>query len=1017
MVTFISWSLITSQLYAINAMNMAIPKAAYTIEANTYSKTTYQYDVNGKKIGMTISGADGITGNSQWQRDIFGNVYQKHLQIKDPASPVNSHLPYLGETFGHSELNQLTSICNQVGQCDAHRYYANGMQQSSQDIAGNVFHYLYAPDGKLDKEIIGSHTSPDYQLVNCYNLPASKTNPIPSECGDVQTQAPYSGELLAIKEYWKDETGKLSLSSRIDYSYAVDGKPLSLTYDKGLPQEKSLHWSYNEYEQLQSQTDALGHITYYEYDAYGRSLKTCLLPESQAQAISKQQNAGLYQAAHPLLQQSNCDDAQHYVVYDYIDQTDIKNNPDLSIHLGKLEQLSYSNGTLKHFTYNGWSQLSEVHHCRTQNEQSSLSSQPCNANHPQLIKSQYYTYNATTGNIVQIENQSTLDPSGNSNYTQQYTYNTLNQLIESNTIPKDGDTRKSQFVYDQRANLLTKTDTIGTATESTSYEYNNLNQLTQLTQPDHTTIPSCHSASSSIQQLQVRDLSIPHMDKFTLPKQYDTSQCIAYDPKSGNMLKDGLGNEFDYNVLNQMTQYQNKHKGISTTHQYYANGLRSSKQITTNNTQHHPIQYYYDHAKNPNIINEVQVDKDTQTEHHTHYLLAGNERALRLYNQPNKEAKANQLIYGHKDVLTQLNHKGEIDQTYNYADYGKNISLNKSKAIKTGIPDYSIKSNPFQHSGEYRDIESNLDYLRARFYHPQLQMFAARDSKALINRYHYTGGNPIMKVDPSGHFAFMAALVTFGLESLFNFAITGIVDLSTNKSWKQFGKDFAIGEGISILPAAYAGYKVGQISKMAEEISNMMQDIPAQTEANRNYFRLMRRGITRQNIRNMRGIAGQVADNPGIVDQAGRVMSQLNANTEVMDQASDIMRQLNDNTEVIDQAAGVMRQLNDNTDVIDQAASVMRQLNANTNVIDQAAGVMRQLNDNTEVLSEAGGVMSQVNNNPMLMQYANVGLRQLNNNPQIMSGLNSALTTFDYYRRMYTGVAYLDPSFLESIRQ
>jgi hypothetical protein len=383
--------------------------------------------------------------------------------------------------------------------------------------------------------------------------------------------------------------------------------------------------------------------------------------------------------------------------------------------------------------YNGWSQLSEANHCLVNTDQITTnndlvqksSAQACTSAHPKLIKSQRYTYNPTTGNIVRIDSQSKIDPSGNSNYTQQYTYDTLNQLIESNTIPVSGDSRKSQFIYDQRANLLTKTDTIGAAEKTTSYAYNKLNQLTKLTQPDGSTIPSCHSASSSIHQLQVRNQSMPHIDKFTRPTSYyTTAQCIAYDLASGNMLKDGLGNEFQYNLLNQMTQYQNKHKGISTAHQYYANGLRSSKQITLNNTQHHPIQYYYDHAKYPNIINEVQIDKDTQEAHHTHYLLAGNERALRLYNQPKQETQANQLIYGHKDVLTQLNHKGEIDQTYNYADYGKNISLNESKAIKTGIPDYSIKSNPFQHSGEYRDIESNLDYLRARFYHPELQMFA-----------------------------------------------------------------------------------------------------------------------------------------------------------------------------------------------------------------------------------------------------------------------------------------------------
>ena len=40
----------------------------------------------------------------------------------------------------------------------------------------------------------------------------------------------------------------------------------------------------------------------------------------------------------------------------------------------------------------------------------------------------------------------------------------------------------------------------------------------------------------------------------------------------------------------------------------------------------------------------------------------------------------------------------------------------------------SIKDNPYKYSGYYRDIESDMDYLMARYYSPELMRFTTRDS-------------------------------------------------------------------------------------------------------------------------------------------------------------------------------------------------------------------------------------------------------------------------------------------------
>ncbi|WP_119344037.1 RHS repeat-associated core domain-containing protein [Facilibium subflavum] len=74
----------------------------------------------------------------------------------------------------------------------------------------------------------------------------------------------------------------------------------------------------------------------------------------------------------------------------------------------------------------------------------------------------------------------------------------------------------------------------------------------------------------------------------------------------------------------------------------------------------------------------------------------------------------------------------------NYTAYGKGQKIANAKG--------------FGYNREYTDENSNLVYLRARFYHPATQTFITRDTKIdEWNKYGFTGGNPVMNIDPSGH--------------------------------------------------------------------------------------------------------------------------------------------------------------------------------------------------------------------------------------------------------------------------
>ena len=73
-------------------------------------------------------------------------------------------------------------------------------------------------------------------------------------------------------------------------------------------------------------------------------------------------------------------------------------------------------------------------------------------------------------------------------------------------------------------------------------------------------------------------------------------------------------------------------------------------------------------------------------------------------------------------------------------------------------------SQPFGYTGEQRDPENGLVYLRARYYDPSLGRFLSRDPHAgsrphitALNRFAYSQNNPCKFTDPSGYKAQLAS--------------------------------------------------------------------------------------------------------------------------------------------------------------------------------------------------------------------------------------------------------------------
>lgn len=111
---------------------------------------------------------------------------------------------------------------------------------------------------------------------------------------------------------------------------------------------------------------------------------------------------------------------------------------------------------------------------------------------------------------------------------------------------------------------------------------------------------------------------------------------------------------------------------------------------------------------------------------------------------PLEQITGTTVYYYHQDQLGSTraltDSTGAPAATYSYDGYGNLTSQSGSVG------------NPFLFSGEYRDAESGLYYLRARYYDPATGVFISRDPElsSTWEPYGYVADNPLNATDPSG---------------------------------------------------------------------------------------------------------------------------------------------------------------------------------------------------------------------------------------------------------------------------
>ena len=194
----------------------------------------------------------------------------------------------------------------------------------------------------------------------------------------------------------------------------------------------------------------------------------------------------------------------------------------------------------------------------------------------------------------------------------------------------------------------------------------------------------------------------------------------------------------EYNADNMPVRIT-KGSDVSVVYTYDGHGTRVAKTLNCATTAHYVGSHY-----------------ETKNGAPVHYIFAGNLRIAMIKN--------NVRTYFHKDhlgsstVLT--NDAGEVisAQSMVYMPYGSVRSQT------------DITESAYKFTDQENESETGLYNYNARLYDPVIGMFVSADTivpdplnPQTFNRYAYCGNNPILYVDPDGHF--------FGIDDL----IIGIV--------------------------------------------------------------------------------------------------------------------------------------------------------------------------------------------------------------------------------------------------
>ena len=353
-------------------------------------------------------------------------------------------------------------------------------------------------------------------------------------------------------------------------------------------------------------------------------------------------------------------------------------------------------------------------------------------------------------------------------YDRSYTYdriaadsgcNWMGTRLASTGYTFGSNSRSFTYTYDDSGNI-TKVVTAGTkvpkAATLKEYGYDAQGQLVSEKNGSGTTFLYAYDTAGNIRSI-TKDGAVTKSFGYTNPSWPDlltsvtsgsTTKDILYEgqtrtsdlPSSGNPVTyyNGRDYHFDWSKGRQLTDAVVG--GQTVKYAYDMAGVRSSKQVGDTT-------YTYT-TLSGKVMRQQWGNKSLEFVYDD-----GNQPFAMIYKHGSEAELYYYLVNAQGDVAAILDSSGTMVASYNYGAWGSCTVYNSSDAAIGDL-------NPLRYRGYYYDAETGFYYLQSRYYDPAICRFINADAYATTNAgsflscnmFAYCENNPIMWIDPTGHF-------------------------------------------------------------------------------------------------------------------------------------------------------------------------------------------------------------------------------------------------------------------------
>ena len=324
------------------------------------------------------------------------------------------------------------------------------------------------------------------------------------------------------------------------------------------------------------------------------------------------------------------------------------------------------------------------------------------------------------------------------------------------------------YEYDSLGNITSIYD----GSKTTTYKYDALNQLVRADNPYENKTHIYTYENGNITEDKVYEYTTGNLPEYPESKtQYLYENVTWSDILTGvrkshfdngveiiddrySISSDTIGNitnlnGSEYSWLGRQLQSVSNSDNSNTTYSYNADGQRIAKAVNSANGDEYNYRYYYNGDFLAGYKLVITKSDGSSTTHNIAFMYDENGEAFGI------DINGKEYFYvknAQNDVVRIVDSANETVVSYQYDSWGKLLSCED-----TSENDIVSFINPYTYRGYYYDSDTEMYFLKSRYYNPELHRFISADGIVNANQdilgnnlYAYCSNNPVNNCDETG---------------------------------------------------------------------------------------------------------------------------------------------------------------------------------------------------------------------------------------------------------------------------